>query len=94
VLDEVTVARAGHPLDGRRLRVDPCGGRRRDGRIQVLLPDGSASLFPVAWTDPAAPSTVADHGAAPPRFTADGLRRLVRLVDGLAGVTDGPVSGR
>ena len=91
----MTVARTGHPLDGQRLRVDPFGSRRHDGRLQVLLPDGSAALLPLAWLSTGTPGApAAARGAAPQRFSADGLRRLLRLVDRLRGVTGRPESGK
>jgi len=46
----VVVTRERHPLAGRELRV--LGGMRRHGRLELLLvlPDGSKSLVPAAWT--------------------------------------------
>jgi hypothetical protein len=40
-----------HPLEGRSLQV--LGGMRRHGVLELLLvlPDGSKSLVPAAWTD-------------------------------------------
>jgi hypothetical protein len=74
----VVVTRERHPLAGRELRV--LGGMRRHGRLELLLvlPDGSKSLVPAAWTgwgegDAAAGSDV-------PAFTAT----LGRLEDLLA----------
>jgi Family of unknown function (DUF5372) len=45
------ITRARHPLEGRELRV--LGGMRRHGRLELLvvLPDGSKSLVPAAWTN-------------------------------------------
>jgi hypothetical protein len=47
----VTVTRPRHPLEGRQLPV--LGSMRRHGRLELLLilPDGSKSLIPAAWTD-------------------------------------------
>ena len=47
----VVVTRRRHPLEGQSLRV--LGGMRRHGRLELLLvlPDGSKSLIPAAWTD-------------------------------------------
>jgi hypothetical protein len=78
----VTITRVGHPLRGQRLRVVRAGGeRRKDGRILVVLPDGSPTLIQTAWTDLGAKST----SAAPPvRLSVSGLRRLIRLVDAMS----------
>jgi len=45
------VTRSRHPLMGRRLQV--IGAMRRLGRneLLVVLPDGSKTLIPAAWTD-------------------------------------------
>ena len=45
------VTRRRHPLEGRSLQV--LGGMRRHGVLELLLvlPDGSKSLVPAAWTD-------------------------------------------
>ena len=45
------MTRSRHPLMGRRLQV--IGGMRRLGRneLLVVLPDGSKTLIPAAWTD-------------------------------------------
>jgi len=79
------LARTGHPFDGQRLRVVPGASPRRDGRIHVLLPDGNAALLPLAWFGETASS--AAGGGAEQHFSADGLRRLLRLVDRLRGMT-------
>jgi hypothetical protein len=83
----VTVTRVGHPLCGQRLRVDWSGGaRRKDRRIVVALPDGSPTLTPVEWTDaPTSPSRGRlGRATTRPRFTASGLRHLLRLVDAMS----------
>jgi hypothetical protein len=89
--DVVTVVRAGHPLCGQQLRVDHGGGRRHDGNVQVVLPDGSPSLIPLRWTDAVDRVGTGADAAVPGRFSLEGLRRLVRLVDAMAG-GDGPKS--
>ena len=50
------ITRPRHPLQGKSLQV--LGGMRRHGAVELLLvlPDGSKSLVPAAWTD-------ADHPA-------------------------------
>ena len=50
-MTSVVVTRPRHPLEGRTLRV--LGQLRRHGRLELLLvlPDGSKSLVPAAWTD-------------------------------------------
>jgi Family of unknown function (DUF5372) len=62
----VVVTRARHPLAGQQLRV--LGRMRRHGRLELLvvLPDGSKSLLPAAWTD-REPAAMASDGA-----TSDG----------------------
>src|SRR5512132_4240487 len=47
----VVVTRRRHPLEGQSLR--ELGRMRRHGRLELLLvlPDGSKSLIPAAWTD-------------------------------------------
>ena len=48
---EVTIVRRGHPFEGRALAV--FGWMRKQGRVELclVLPDGSKSLIPAAWTD-------------------------------------------
>jgi hypothetical protein len=57
------IIRARHPLEGRKLRV--LGGMRRHGRLELLLvlPDGSKSLVPAAWTDADGAGGAADRDA-------------------------------
>jgi hypothetical protein len=61
----VVVTRRRHPLEGQSLR--ELGRMRRHGRLELLLvlPDGSKSLIPAAWTDlgRAADSTDTDADA-------------------------------
>ena len=47
----MTITRARHPFEGESLPV--LGGMRRHGALELLLvlPDGSKSLVPAAWTD-------------------------------------------
>jgi hypothetical protein len=77
----VVVTLRGHPLFGETLQVDLRVAARGDGFIQVVLPDGSRALLPVEWTDAAAGEH--DVNADELRFTRDGLRRLLRMVDAL-----------
>jgi hypothetical protein len=74
----VVVTRERHPLAGRELRV--LGGMRRHGRLELLLvlPDGSKSLIPAAWTDLSEGQAAAGGGAAEEAAT------LGRLTDLLA----------
>lgn len=46
-----TIVRRGHPFEGRSLAV--FGWMRKHGRVELclVLPDGSKSLIPAAWTD-------------------------------------------
>ena len=61
--EAVVITRTRHPLAGRELRV--LGAMRRHGRLELLLvlPDGSKSLVPAAWTDAAAEGSGADGQA-------------------------------
>ena len=61
------ITRVRHPLEGRELRV--LGGMRRHGRLELLLvlPDGSKSLVPAAWTS-AANGTAARRRPVPRRW--------------------------
>jgi uncharacterized protein DUF5372 len=67
-VNEVMVTRPRHPLQGRRLQV--IGAMRRLGRdeLLVVLPDGSKTLMPAAWTDRDA--TMANDAHAPGQATA------------------------
>jgi hypothetical protein len=47
----VTVTRVRHPLQGKSLRVLGGMRRHRDLELLLVLPDGSKSLVPAAWTD-------------------------------------------
>ena len=62
------MTRPRHPLEGRRLQV--IGAMRRLGRdeLLVVLPDGSKTLLPAAWTD--RDTTTANEGKALDRATA------------------------
>jgi hypothetical protein len=64
-MTSVVVTRRRHPLEGQSLR--ELGRMRRHGRLELLLvlPDGSKSLIPAAWTDldRAADSTDTDADA-------------------------------
>src|SRR5215207_6606457 len=64
-MTSVVVTRRRHPLEGLSLR--ELGRMRRHGRLELLLvlPDGSKSLIPAAWTDldRAADSTDTDADA-------------------------------
>jgi len=68
----VVIARLGHPLHGRELRV--LGGMRRHGasELLVVLPDGSKRLIPASWT-----GLDAEAGAQ----AADGPGTLGRVAD-------------
>lgn len=67
-MNGVMVTRPRHPLAGRRLQV--VGAMRRLGRdeLLVVLPDGSKTLIPAAWTDRATTTAnqdqALDQGAA------------------------------
>jgi hypothetical protein len=78
-MTSVVVTRRRHPLEGQSLR--ELGRMRRHGRLELLLvlPDGSKSLIPAAWTDldRAADSTDTDADAV--------VATLGSLADLLAG---------
>jgi hypothetical protein len=76
----VRIVRARHPFQDRSLAL--IGWMRRRGALDLLLvlPDGSRSLIPAAWTDLEPPVEPARAG------TLGSLRDLLaaqRLVDGL-----------
>ena len=81
----VLVTRARHPLAGHQLRV--LGRMRRHGRLELLvvLPDGSKSLLPAAWTDqdssPAAASATASDAASDAAGKGAGAATLGSLAD-------------
>jgi hypothetical protein len=86
----VTIMRPRHPLQGQPLRV--LGQMRRHGRLELLavLPDGSKTLIPAAWTDLDEDSPAAgSQGAAGQTTTAtlgtlDDLGQAVALVRALS----------
>jgi hypothetical protein len=86
--EAVTIIRVGHPLRGQRLLVERrSGAHRRDGNVQVALPDGSPMLLPISWTDLAA---CAEPAAVDrPRFDIEGLRRMLRLAGQRGSKRDG-----
>jgi Family of unknown function (DUF5372) len=89
--DEVTITRVGHPLRGQRLRVDRgAGERRKDRCLVVVLPDGSPTLLPVAWTDVEDGASSATVAPPSTRLSVSGLRQLIRLVDAM--VTEAPAN--
>jgi len=83
---EVTVTAAGHPLCGERLAVE---GRRRVGGVPCLivrLPDGTPGTIEVQATSAGAPAGEAAAGAL---LSAEGVRRLRRLLVSSAAGGDG-----
>jgi len=60
----VTITRPRHPLEGKRLRM--LGSLHRHGRLELLLvlPDGSKSLVPAAWTGRGDGEAAGDAAAA------------------------------
>jgi hypothetical protein len=81
----VRVTRSRHPLQGKALPV--LGRMRRHGRVELLvvLPDGSKTLFPAAWTDLDAtaadtPPGQVDGGAGSPTATVGALDDLAQAV--------------
>src|SRR4051794_2333055 len=73
-----------HPLEGQPLQV--LGGMRRHGVLELLLvlPDGSKSLVPAAWTD-ADRSDVDEETAAATLGALIDLLRMCELVADLDG---------
>lgn len=89
VMTTVTIMRPRHPLQGQPLRV--LGQMRRHGRLELLavLPDGSKTLIPAAWTDLADNDNPAAHGQAEQATSATlgtlaDLGRAVGLVRALS----------
>lgn len=90
-MTSVVITRPRHPLGGQTLRV--LGRMRRHGRLELLavLPDGSKSLIPAAWTDldhsedtdPAGQATTATLGSL------TDLGHTVALVSALSARTAG-----
>jgi hypothetical protein len=74
----VTITRPRHPLEGKPLRM--LGSLRRHGRLELLLllPDGSKSLVPAAWT------SLGDRGGAADGDVTAATATLGRLGDLLA----------
>jgi hypothetical protein len=60
----VTITRPRHPLEGKSLRM--LGSLHRHGRLELLLvlPDGSKSLVPAAWTGVGEGEAAGDAAAA------------------------------
>jgi hypothetical protein len=81
----VTIVRRGHPLFGVCLQVDALAPRRKDGKLVVILPDGSHCRVPVEWTDAgrALPIGSKEH-KEPLKWTIEGLRALLRRTEILA----------
>jgi len=79
----VRITRPRHPLQDKLLQV--LGGMRRHGVIELLLvlPDGSKSLVPAAWTD-ADPSTVNGEGVVGTLGSVSDLLQVGELVTGLS----------
>jgi len=80
----VTITRSRHPFEGRSLPV--LGGVRRHGAVELLLvlPDGSKSLVPAAWTDADPPA--ADGVAS--AVTLGSLSDLVQACDLVADLAE------
>src|SRR6266487_255598 len=72
-MSTVRITRARHPMRGKQLPV--LGQRRRQGQLELLvvLPDGSKSLIPAAWTD----LDGADVGAATDTAALGSLAQLL-----------------
>jgi hypothetical protein len=84
--EEVTVTAAGHPLCGERLAVE---GRRRVGGAACLivrLPDGTPGTVEVQATSV---GSAASEPAAGALLSAEGVRRLRRLLSPSAAGDDG-----
>ena len=79
-MSSVVIVRPRHPFEGETLQM--LGQMRRHGRLELLLvlPDGSKTLIPAAWTDLEATGEVA--GPATVGALAD-LQRAAVLVTAL-----------
>ena len=77
------MTRPRHPLQGKSLPV--LGGMRRHGAVELLLvlPDGSKSLIPAAWTD-AEPSGAVGEGVVATLGSLTDLLHVCELVTGLS----------
>jgi hypothetical protein len=78
----VRVVRKRHPMEGRELAV--LGWMRRHGSLELclVLPDGSKSLIPAAWTD----LPVAPEPAASATTTIGSLSDLLRAAAVVGGL--------
>jgi hypothetical protein len=79
----VTITRPRHPLQDKLLQV--LGGMRRHGAVELLLvlPDGSKSLVPAAWTDAEASSADGEGEVA----TLGSLTDLLHACELVAGLS-------
>jgi len=86
---EVTILRDHHPLDGKVLKV--MGWMQRNGilHLTLLLPDGTRSLIPAAWTNlkltaaDNSPSPSSQSLAPPPIGSVLDLLRARTIIDAL-----------
>ena len=78
------ITRPRHPFEGRSLQV--LGGMRRHGVLELLLvlPDGSKSLVPAAWTDADQSAVDGEQSVATLGSLSD-LLQTCELVADLAG---------
>ena len=81
----MVVTKAGHPFFGMQLSIDLRVARRRDGYIQVVVPDGSRMLIPKRWTDLVNP--VGESQRNVQRFSLAGIRMLLSLVGEISSQT-------
>ncbi len=92
MVTSVVITRRRHPLQGRSLAV--LGQMRRHGRLELLLvlPDGSKSLVPSAWTDLGEQNPIANAAAGP--ATAATLGSLQDLLHASAALAALSTRGR
>src|ERR1700747_677558 len=86
--ERVTIVRPRHPFEGKSLAV--VGAMHRKGRLTLtlILPDGTKSLIPAAWTDLAPTEPPRGVIGAKQIATRDSLEALIHasaLVDALLG---------
>ena len=71
------MVRARHPLEGRCLELLGFSHRRGVLHLLLVLPDGSRSLIPAAWTDLEAAGAEADDGVLASLEDLLGVRRVL-----------------
>src|SRR2546427_6289384 len=79
----VTITRPHHPFEGQALAVLGWTHRNDQLHLVLVLPDGSRSLIPAAWTDFKGGVTTAGHAHRPSLATLPDLGQARAVVDAL-----------